>query len=601
MTFKPSRLLLTTIITTTLLTTAGTSILAGRTTPPIEWEKTYGSSKIDFGYCVQQTTDLGYIITGAYGRNLFSPWNGYLYLLKVDAQGNEQWHQTHGTANYENVGKAVRQTTDGGYIIAGYTGYTYHLDGLVEKTNETGTITWSHTYGNVNEADRCNDVQQTSDGGYIICGLTGSYGAGGGDAWLIKLQPNGTEAWNHTYGGTQLDQANSVLQTTDGGYILAGSTFSYGNGGDLWILKTDPNGTELWNQTIGGPDYDEALCISPTTDNGYILTGSTQNYGTGGGDVWLLKTDLNGTEQWNTTFGGIYLDAGNSVQQTPDGGYFITGQYSNQTTNTPDFYIIKTTPDGSLDWQQIIDNQGADDYANDGITTADGGYIITGNSGPSQTENVDVYLIKYQGTNNPPYTPSNPTPADNATNQPLTLNLTWTGGDPDGGPVYYTLALGTTTTPPTIATNLTTTSFHLDTLQANTTYYWQITATDPYGATTTGPLWHFTTKALPILELSTLTGKIGIHTAITNTGTIEANHITWNITVTGGHFNHVNTSIQNTIPILHPGTTVPITTGLFFGLGQIAIKITVTCDENPTPLVKLATAKITLVWVKILT
>jgi hypothetical protein len=589
-----ARTIFTLLASLILITITASPVLSERTQPPIEWTNTYGSVKIDYGYCVQQTTDHGYIITGAYGRNLWDPWAGYLYLLKVDQQGNEQWHQTHGIANNENVGKAVRQTTDGGYIVAGYTGSTYHLDGLVEKTDDTGTITWFHTYGASSPIDRCNDVRQTSDGGYIICGFTQTYGAGGGDAWLIKLQADGTETWNHTFGGTGLDQANSLLQTTDG-YIIVGSTFSYGHGGDLWIIKTDAQGNELWNNTIGGSDYDEALGICPARDGGYALTGSTQNYGTGGGDVWLVKIDANGNQQWNTTFGGIYLDAGNSIQQTSDNGYFITGQYSNQTTNTPDFYIIKTDPVGGLDWQQIIDNNGADDYANYGIPTADGGYIVTGDSGPSMTESVDVWLIKYQSNNQPPTMPSNPIPPDNATGQDfLALNLSWTGGDPDSNLVYYTVSLGSTSPPPIVARNLTHTYYTTGLLKPNTTYYWQIRAVDGNGATTIGLIWSFMTKPAPILEITSITGLVGIHATIKNNGSSEATNVVWRVNVTGGIRDHVKVNISDYLKQMPAGLEVPIMTGPFFGIGKITVTVTATCTENPTPVQQTVTGRIRL-------
>ncbi|MDY6864928.1 MAG: hypothetical protein SVY15_03010 [Halobacteriota archaeon] len=148
-------------------------------------------------------------------------------------------------------------------------------------------------------------AQQTKDGGYILAGYTESYGAGNKDAWLIKTDSNGNEEWNRTFGGEGGDAAFSILQTADGGYILAGGTGSYDAGMiDAWLIKTDSNGNEEWNRTYGGRDYDLGMSARQTKDGGYILVGYTESYGAGKEDAWLIKTDKNGNEEWNRTFGG---------------------------------------------------------------------------------------------------------------------------------------------------------------------------------------------------------------------------------------------------------------------------------------------------------
>ena len=310
------------------------------------WTKTFGGNDEDDGYSVQQTTDGGYIITGSF----FGNGNSDVYLIKTDGNGDSLWTKTFG-GNDEDVGYSVQQTTDGGYII---TGYTFSFgNGLrnvyLIKTDGNGNEQWNKTFSGTSTWSEGRSVQQTTDGGYIITGVTVSSG-NVDSVYLIKTDGSGNEQWTKTFGGGGEDIGYSVQQTTDGGYIITGITSSFGNGdGDVYLIKTDVSGNEQWNKTFSGTStWDEGRSVQQTTDGGYIITGNTEVPGGTGSDVYLIKTDGNGNEQWNKTFGGITYDRGHSVQQTTDGGYIITGFTLSFGNGGFDVYLIKTDGNGNV-------------------------------------------------------------------------------------------------------------------------------------------------------------------------------------------------------------------------------------------------------------
>ena len=348
--------------------------------PPIEWEKTFGGIDHDSGASVQQTTDGGYIITGATAS--YGAGNCDVWLIKVDGDGNEVWTNTFGGSEQDS-GASVQQTTDGGYIIAGTTNAAPLIPETgnvwLIKTDSDGNDLWTYTFGN--GSDWGASVRQTVDGGYIVAGATTSYGAGGHDVLLIKTNSDGNEIWIRTFGGSETDDGFSVQQTTDGGYVITGISNSYDVNGVL-LIKTDADGNDIWINTYNSFGAIDGRSVQQTTDGGYVITGYTFFEFGGYPDVFLLKTDADGNEVWTKTFGGTGWDAGHSVQQTTDGGYIITG---NTGTYGGSLWLIKTDTDGNEIWNKIIPG------GNVGYSlkqTIDGGYIITG-----WTIN-DLYLVK---------------------------------------------------------------------------------------------------------------------------------------------------------------------------------------------------------------
>jgi len=368
------------------------SQVVAQTVPDTLWTKTYGGSYTDHSYSIQLTTDGGYVIVGyteSYGAG-----NSDFWIIKTDENGIEEWNQTYG-GNSSDVAHSVQQTSDGGFIIAGFT-WSYgagNFDIWVVKTDESGNEVWNHTYGG-SYFDRAFSIQQTTDGGYIIAGETELNVTSSEDFWLVKIDEYGNEEWNQIYGGSDKDRAYSVQQTTDGGYIVAGYTESYGMGNsDFWIIKTDENGNEEWNQTYGGDYFDKAYSIKQTTDGGYIIAGYTESYGIGVSDFWIIKTDESGNEEWNQTYGGNYFDRANSIQQTTDGGYIIAGYTESYGTGQVDFLLVKTDESGNEEWNQAYGGNGYD-YAYSVRQVTDGGYVVAGGTESYGAGSYDIWLIR---------------------------------------------------------------------------------------------------------------------------------------------------------------------------------------------------------------
>jgi len=309
---------------------------------------------------------------------------------------NTEWEKTYGGSDFE-FADSVRQTADGGYIIAAttlsYGAGAYDL--YVIKADALGNTEWEKTYGG-SGYDYARSVEQTTDGGYIIAGSTNSYGVST-DAYLVKADALGNTEWEKTYGGSSYDYAYSVKQTADGGYIIAGDTGSYGAGlSDVYLVKTDALGNIEWEKTYGDSVYEHGRSVQQTTDGGYIIAGDTNSYDVYG-DVYLVKTDASGNIEWENTYGGSGYDYARSVEQTTDGGYIIAGDSGSYDVNG-DIYLIKTDALGNIEWEQPIDGGTWDDGFSVQQTT-DGGYIVAGDTGCNDV-NGDAYLVKTDASGN---------------------------------------------------------------------------------------------------------------------------------------------------------------------------------------------------------
>jgi hypothetical protein len=401
-----------------------TSIALASPSPQIEWTRVFGvAGKNESFMSVQQTLENdGYIMTGY--KTLSSP---DVWLFKTDLDGNP-FKTNLGIFDYNfggsksDCGYSIAPTSDGGYIITGDKTSTSSANDvwLIKRDSigQVGQVGWDQTF-NGSGYDRGLSVQQTSDGGYIVAGYTSSFGNGGYDAWLIKTDSSGAPVWTNpanpnivgkTFGGTGNDYASSVCQVSDG-YLIAGYTYSLDNRSyDAWLIKTNLDGTESWSRTFGDIGDDRAYSVQQTSDGGYIIAGNTTSFGSGNSDAWLIKTDSSGAPdpEWiNTTnpnivgktFGGKDNDYANSVCQVFDNygspnGYLIAGHtythiYS-PVYGSYDAWLIKTDLEGKKIWDLTYGGSGFD-RGYSAIGTSDGKYILVGYITNSGT---DGFIIK---------------------------------------------------------------------------------------------------------------------------------------------------------------------------------------------------------------
>jgi len=356
------------------------------------FQQTFGGWNDEFGYAVDQCTDDGFIIIGS--TVTFGAGAKDFYLIKTDGNGIMEWSKTYGGGNFDEA-FAGQQTTDGGYIMAGYT-YSYGQglsDIYLVKTDANGDTLWTRTYGGT-DYEEAYGVQQTTDGGYIVAGQTRSFGAGEDDVYLLKIDGSGNLQWSQVLGGAGYDDGYAVEQTTDGGYMITGYTWSIGQGDrEFLMIKTDANGDTLWTKAYGDSNYDILYGAQQTSDGGYIAIGETWSFGQGGADMYLQKTDASGNLSWAKTYGVIDYDIGYSVQKTSDGGYILTGTKTHPDDFSFDLLQIKTDATGNEQWVTSYRKPG-DEYGRAVQECTDGGFVTVGYTSSYGAGNFDVYLVK---------------------------------------------------------------------------------------------------------------------------------------------------------------------------------------------------------------
>jgi len=415
----------------------------------VTWHTMLGGNYSDWGYSVQQTSDGGYIVAGySYSSGMAGLLqnnhgiNDY-YIVKFTQDGSVAWHTMLGGSE-EDEGHSIQQTSDSGYIVVGYSrsdmagllqsrheGYDYY----VVKLNSDGSVAWHTMLGGIND-DYGYSIQQTSDGGYIVAGYSYSTDItgllqdnhGGTDYYVVKLSSDGSIDWHTMLGGNSGDCGYSIQQTSDGGYIVAGYSYSTDitgllqdnhGGTDYYVVKLNSDGSISWQTMLGGSGEDSGYSIQQTYDGGYIvagysystdITGLLQN-NNGNGGYYIVKLNSDGSISWQTMLGGNGCDSdyGNSIKQTSDGGYIITGSsystdiaelFQNNQGND-DYYVVKLSSDGSIAWQTMLGGSNLD-CGNSIQQTFDGEYIVVGASESTDIKGLledphgafDIYVAK---------------------------------------------------------------------------------------------------------------------------------------------------------------------------------------------------------------
>ncbi len=401
--------------------TANQSIGAGG--QDILWQKSYGGNKNETACSIDKTTDGGYVIAGNTATNNngdVGPSKGKtdFWVIKINADGGLVWQKVFG-GNSDEGAQAVKQTQDGGYLLAGTVSSTNGdvsgnhgmQDFWVLKLDANGNLQWQKCYGGSSN-EIAYVLALTSDHGCVVAGTT--YSSDGdvtgnhstGDYWIIKIDSVGNLQWQKAYGGSAFDFAHAIAASDDGGYIVSGygrsndgdvSCTVYGQE-DLWILKLNHSGNIVWQKSYGGTGGEGASAIEQTSDGGYIVNGITHSSNVdvtdshGEHEAWVVKIDSAGNLQWKECLGGIDTENGNDIYQTTDGGFILAvsadSQDGNLTVNHGghDFWIVKITSTGSIEWQKSLGGT-LDEEPYSVIQCNDGNFMIVGYSNSS---NMDV-------------------------------------------------------------------------------------------------------------------------------------------------------------------------------------------------------------------
>ena len=408
--------------------------------PAAQWSVTLGGDGDEFAHAVALSGDGGFLIAGE--KRSFGPASQDGWLVKLDANGKEVWDRRYGGPESDII-YSVQRTSDGGYILAGEThsfgGATASRSNFwLIKINSEGQEEWQRSYDSTDsegqgESSTALAVRQTQDGGYILAGSATGPPAlenGGTSIRLVRTDPNGELLWTSNAGFSSGALAYDIAEAPDGGFVIVGNSSAVNsgagnsgegrNGSDALLIKTDADGALEWSKTFGGSYNDEARSLALTSDGGYALGGFTWSRGAGLSDFWLVKANSQGEDEWQRTFGGVPRDAAHALIQTSDGGFALAG-WSESFIGGDRSWVVKTDSLGSLEWSTahpLITDATASATAQTGQRSAgarairqtpDGGFIVVGWTGAIHGAR-DVLVVKLK-----PAAADSPAPTGNVT------------------------------------------------------------------------------------------------------------------------------------------------------------------------------------------
>ena len=365
----------------------------------VQWARTYGGSWQDGGQCVTKTADGGFVLTG-FNSSVNSSHSKDVLLMKTNASGDEVWSRYYG-GPMDDIGRCVRQTADGGYIITGMTEVSPQVfDPFLIRTDSSGNFLWQRSY-DFGDDDRGHAVWQTADGGFILAGQAwvGSVTFGSYDMYVVKTDATGNVEWQRTYeyddtASPGADVALSIQQLSDKGYIIGGFTQS-----SVWasfLVRTDSLGQSLWSRTYNDGSVNECYAVQTTRDGGFVLTGGLVSYVTDT-DVFLIKTDSAGNPIWQKIYGGENADDGESVRELSDGGFAIAGMTASYGAGMWDVYVLRTNASGDTLWTRSFGGD-SDDRGYSVDQADDGSIVLAGWSWSLGQGLGDAYVIKLNDT-----------------------------------------------------------------------------------------------------------------------------------------------------------------------------------------------------------
>ena len=370
---------------------------------PFTMIKNYGGTQNERGYAVQQTSDGGYVIVGSSAS--YGAGGSDLWILKVDASGEFSWSKTYGGQG-NDVGKDIVQTSDGGYIITGYTksfSSGGDMDLWLIKTdangesclyNDGGTCTqnsskWVKSFGTSGN-DYGNSVQETSEGDFIVAGKSGRIPS----VFVVKTNSLGEKIWENLYGTGPGDRGQYIIERQDLGFLIVGKENPNNADDNLCLINIDTDGSEVWHSLYGGGSSDGGNHVSEVSGGGFIIAGSTKSYGNGNwDDMWLVKTSTGGSMEWQKTYGGNYTEIGNYVHEKVSGGYIITGSTESIGQGLYDIWVVSTDYTGNEIYSQTFGGN-MDDKALRGSKSDNGELLIIGYTSSFGNGGDDVLFIK---------------------------------------------------------------------------------------------------------------------------------------------------------------------------------------------------------------